>query len=420
MSSELNEPPQEAERVEVPRKIAKRLPGDSFPHPVRGKVIPTTIENVAYLMEEAGHTAAFNVIKKRTEITDAGNCPVSINQIVSMAALHGLQTGLIHSFVEELAQLNPHNPVKNWILSKPWDGKDRLEAFYATVTVADDYPKHLKPILLKRWLLSAVAAVMKDRAFHARGVLTFQGGQGIGKTSWVASLVPDGPMRDGWVKLDHLLDPSNKDSITGAVEHWVVEIGELDSSFKRDIGRLKGFITNRGDKFRRPYARTEVEYDRRTVFAATVNEANFLVDTTGNNRFWTIAATAFEFDHGIDMQQLYAQLAVEFEAGEQWWLTHHEEASLNDYNQQHQAVSVVEDMVRGVINLDKVDDPKSVKKTASELLQQLGIKAPTNAQAREAGTVLRRLLGPPRRVNGRDKWSIPPGSVITSIDDEEF
>ena len=35
---------------------------------------------------------------------------------------------------------------------------------------------------------------------------------------------------------------------------------------------------------------------------------------------------AINFEHGIDMQQLFAQLAVDLEKGEQWWLTPEEEA----------------------------------------------------------------------------------------------
>lgn len=38
------------------------------------------------------------------------------------------------------------------------------------------------------------------------------------------------------------LDPGNKDSILGAIVHWLVEICELDSSFKKDVARLKGFL----------------------------------------------------------------------------------------------------------------------------------------------------------------------------------
>lgn len=81
---------------------------------------------------------------------------------------------------------------------------------------------------------SAVAAALKPTGFKARGVLTLQGSQSIGKTSWISALMPDQVLREICIKLDHHLDASNKDSLITAVSHWIVEIGELDSSFKKD------------------------------------------------------------------------------------------------------------------------------------------------------------------------------------------
>ena len=59
-------------------------------------------------------------------------------------------------------------------------------------------------------------------------------------------------LRDAVIKLDHHLDTGNKDSQITAICHWIVEIGELDSSFRKDIARLKGFITSDRDKVRKP------------------------------------------------------------------------------------------------------------------------------------------------------------------------
>jgi putative DNA primase/helicase len=71
--------------------------------------------------------------------------------------------------------------------------------------------------------------------------------------------------------------------VMSAVSHWVVELGELDSTFKKsDVSVLKAFITRRQDKLRRPYARRDSVFPRRTVFAGTVNDYQFLHDNTGN------------------------------------------------------------------------------------------------------------------------------------------
>jgi len=191
-----------------------------------------------------------------------------------------------------------------------------------------------------------------NERFKTRGVLTLQGAQGIGKTRWVTSLVPDPLLREMVIKVDHHLDGSNKDSILGAVTHWIVEIGELDSSFRKDVARLKGFLTSDHDKVRRPYARTESEYPRRTVFYASVNQTDFLVDTTGNSRWWTIPVTKVDYEHQIDMQQLFAQLAEDLKNGAQWWLTREEEDLLEHYNAQHRIASFIRESILEAIDLN--------------------------------------------------------------------
>lgn len=386
-----------------------RLEPAAFPHPPKpgAYAIPATIENVEHLLGMMGLSARHDVIKKKTEIRHVSGAPVSMNTIVSAAILNGMNTQVLPAFVEEIANRQPANPVLDWIDSEPWDGQDRLEAICTTVTTTEDYPAELKNTLITRWLLSAAAAACVPRGFKSRGVLTLQGEQGIGKTSWIARLVPAGDKRDSWVKLDHHLDGSSKDSIFGAISHWIVEIGELDSSFRKDVARLKGFLTNDHDKMRRPYARGESEYQRRTVCAASVNDWNFLVDTTGNSRWWTLSVTKLDFQHNIDVQQLFAQLAHEVRAGKTWWLTAAEEAALEERNKQHRTESAIGEQVRTFVEEGLANPTVRSAQTASEVLRLVGVRSPSNNACKEAGRTLRELLGPPKRINGRDKWHVP-------------
>ena len=88
---------------------------------------------------------------------------------------------------------------------------------------------------------------------------------------------------------------------------------------------------------------------RRSVFAATVNDARFLVDPTGNSRWWTIPVNEVDYEHGLDMQQVWAQFTVEYENGEEWWLTREEEDLLESHNRDHRVASAIEDLVRLVM-----------------------------------------------------------------------
>jgi putative DNA primase/helicase len=235
--------------------------------------------------------------------------------------------------------------------------------------------------------------------------LTLQGPQGLGKTSWCRSLVPDPVLRDEVIKLDHHLD-GGKDSQIGAITNWIVEIGELDSSFRKDVARLKGFLTNDRDKVRRPYDKTEAEYQRRTVFMASVNQRDFLVDPTGNSRWWTLPCVEIDYEHGLDMQQVFAQLATLLEKGEQWWLTPEEEEQLEYRNSLHRSFSVVVDRLEAELDLDPDSRAELEALTASEVLERVGFERPTNPQAKECAAFLREHFGQSKRIQGSQKWYV--------------
>ncbi|MCW1431882.1 virulence-associated E family protein [Novosphingobium sp. JCM 18896] len=366
-----------------------------------------TIENVEHLLQETGLKTRFDVIKKRVEVRWSDGSQASENDIVSIANLNHVSGQWLQAFIYEIANRNRYNPVADWISTKERDRIDRLPEFCATIQAAEEYPTELKAALLHRWMLSVAAAATRPGRVCCRGVLTLQGPQGIGKTSWVASLLPAGHLRESFIKRDHHLDATSKDSILGAVSHLITEIGELDSSFRKDVARLKGFLTNDCDKLRPPYARSEVEFDRKTVFAATVNDGNFLVDSTGNTRFWTIAVERLDYQHGIDLQQLYAQLAAELADGAQWWLTADEDQALGVYNLRHRSVSAIEERLADFVDHERIGRDEGAYMTAIQVLKQMGVANPSNRQCKECGSALRDLLGDPKRVRGRDRWRVP-------------
>ena len=195
----------------------------------------------------------------------------------------------------------------------------------------------------------------------------------------------------------------------------VVEVGELDSSIKKDVARLKGFITLDKDSVRRPYARTDSEYQRRTVFCASVNEENFLIDQTGNSRFWTIPLVKINFQHDIDMQQVFAQFYDELQKGATWWLTQEEDEQLDELNQAHKSVSVIEERVLSIIKHDLPED-KWKNKTALEILQAAGVRNPTNRNTQECCAILRKLSYQEKKIRGLKKWLVPIDFNFTRID----
>lgn len=423
-STEAKEPSLQFQFPYIPSDIP--LDPRSFPHQPRGNgnSVPATLDNIRHLLSSYGINPRYNVISKGltlnipglSTLTDTAD-QVSLSFLYSLANLNGISTGTLPDFVSALASQNPYNPVAEWIERKPWDGTDRLETFYETLSVPDDFPKGFRNLLMRRWLISTVAAVFKPFGFRSRGVLTLQGKQSIGKTAFIRSLIDDPILRESTIKLDHHMDASNKDSLISAIRHWIVEIGELDSSFRKDVARLKGFLTSDIDRVRKPFGRVECDFPRRTVFCATVNDEQFLVDSTGNSRWWTIPVTKVNFNHGLPMQQIFAQIYLLFSQGESWWLTEDEEEQLALLNRNHLQSSAIAEMVHKAIDHERLHSDRLEALTPVEVLQRIGIKVPRNVQCKECAGALREILGEPKRINGKNKWRVP---LIASLQQDFY
>ena len=390
-----------------------------FPHikttPTGTVRVLSTLQNVKHMLTEYDINLRYNVYAKQYDITMPGLLVppesfgnTALTHIQSLAALNGMAVTHIPSFVNAIAAENQINPVADWICSRPWDGKDRLPELYATLVTRESFPIHLKETLIYRWLLSAVAAALMSSGFHSRGALILQGPQSIGKTTWFQRLVDDPYLQEKAVLLGHNLDPTIKDSLVTAICHWIVEIGEFESTMnrKKDIGRLKGLITNYTDKLRRLYDRGDTHYPRKTVFCASVNDEHFLIDATGNTRWWVLPVVAIDYKHEIDMQQVFAQLKVAFESGEPWWLTREKEAELERQNRNHRAVSAIEELVLDGMDPD-LPEKDWVSRTPIEILRIAGIKNPTNWQCKECAAVLRDHYGEPKKIQGYKRFRLP-------------
>lgn len=400
----------------------------TFPHHIAtdtAVIVRTTIENTQRLLSAYGITAYYDEVRKKAVINVPGLSvspdqadPAALSWIASLASLNEMAADRTVEFALTTASQRPRNIIADWIKSVPWDGKDRISKLCNTLTVKPGFPLALRDTIVRRWLISAVGATLNTSyRFYSKGVLVLQGPQSIGKTPWVAHLVPQ--TLDQYVLLGMHLDPGSRDSIKTAVSHWIVELGEVDSTMNRsDVAMLKAFISQRTDKIRLPYARVDSEFKRRTVFFASVNPEEFLRDETGNVRWWTIPVTAVDFQHGIDLQQLWAQAASLYEAGESWWLTKEEEVRLEQRNEDHTVKSSIYEMLADVLELGA---PRGEwqRMSASEVLRnRLGIKTPTNPQSREAGKALRLLLGAPcGRTAGTDRWEVPPARFDRAIEE---
>lgn len=341
-----------------------------------------TIENLRYMLSKYGIKCYYDEILRTQhisfpwdshEVHDLSDV-CAIQKIRSIAASNRID----QSIVEHLPAIfedNIVNPIKNWITGKPWDGVSRLADLFNTVKTDDETYKNA---VMRRWLIQCIAAMdgckttkNPDARAKYELVLVLQGAQGTKKTSWFRQLVPK--EFDDYVLDGVHLDIADKDSIKKAISGWLSELGELDGTLRKsDIGKLKGFLSNRCDNMRLPYDRVASRLQRRTSFCASVNDSKFFNDDTGNRRFAALSVYAINAEHNIDMQQVWAEVWQLYSAGEQWWLTDAEAELRDENNKNYEPIDPVEDAIATVFDLTKKNS--GARFTITQIAEQCGIQ----------------------------------------------
>jgi putative DNA primase/helicase len=376
-----------------------------FQRSANGRFLNTK-DNIAGVLQTHSIDVRYNVIKKRMEI-EVPNMKfiadmkeeASLIEIEDRCINMGIPHAKVRDYLKILAQ--EYNPVKEWIESQPWDGQSRMQAFMDSLTTQES--NQLKEIIMRKWLISCVAAAYEEAGVELEGILVLQGAQGLGKTLWFKRLCD---YEKGWLLEGATLNPSDKDSVKRAVSHWIVELGEIESTFKKsDIDQLKAFVTAKTDELRLPYDRAFTTYQRRTAFYASVNAREFLTDTSGNRRFWVLAVKDIDVNHGVDMQQLWAEVkeTMYIKGQKNWFLSPDERELLQESNEIYRTQSSVEDLLLEHVDFQSVH-PKPVQMT--KLLRDLGIKSPRMPDFKEAARVLHERGIEPRRTNGKKVYDI--------------
>jgi putative DNA primase/helicase len=218
---------------------------------------------------------------------------------------------MIHAAATAIAHRHRVHPVVDYLRVLDWDRTPRLDTILSRYFGASDtdYTRAVGA----RWMISAVARVMRPGC-QADCMIVLESKQGRGKSTGLEALV--GPQ---WFA-DTPLAIGEKDAFQSLRGKWVVEIAELDAFKNREATKVKAFVSARSDNYRQSYGRRNRDFPRQCVFAGSTNEREYLVDHTGNRRFWPIQSTRAVDVEGIrrDRDQLWAEACHRFDAGEAW------------------------------------------------------------------------------------------------------
>lgn len=219
-------------------------------------------------------------------------------------------------YFNKLAKWNPEMP-------------DYIKMLADTVKVAEEDRK-IWETYLRKWLIATVSCATGKNTNQT--VLVLIGEQGIGKTKWTDRLVPkklNGYYYSGFI------NPDDKDTKVNLSECFLINLDELETLNRSELGSLKQLITQASIKVRRPYASVPEVLQRRASLLGSVNNLEFLKDETGNRRFLCVEAQSIDYEHTVDLDMVYAQAVYLLLNGEKYWFDCKENLEINLHNQKY-------------------------------------------------------------------------------------
>lgn len=362
--------------------------GNGFPFiNEQGKPLKQCYENLEFLLQRWDYVIELNVITNRILVGKKGkkiycnNLDSLAVKIRSSAAKCGLYLGLkdVHSYIQTISEKHCFNPFENYLkkCTADFEKNDNNvihEMFQCFVLNNEIYQeaKFLEKLVTK-WLVGIVRLACNDDSRESgQGVLIIQGPQGIGKTRFARWLMSaDQTM----VRTGEFIDNFSKDSIMKCLSCVLCELGEFGRSMT-DKNKLKAFFTQNEDVFRPPYGMTAKTMPRRTSFVGTVNELGFLIDETGERRYWVLAVNSINFNklNTININALWAQVKKLADTGYEYWLSQDDIKKINEIAQQFKKMSAEEQKIMDTFDWE-AEKNKWSEHTATEIADILGISA---------------------------------------------
>ena len=310
-----------------------------------------------------------------------------------------------------VARKNPYDPVREY-LDRVADEVtpapiDHLATAYLR---PGDQPGTLYDAMLRCTLIAAVRRIYNPGSKHDAACV-LMGPQGCGKSTFWRNL--GGPFFS-----DALGDINSKDDLLLLGKAWIHEWGEIDRiTGKRHAGQVKAFLSQQTDSYRVPYGKAVQDFPRRSIIVGSTNrDTGFLVDETGNRRFWVIPVSADPFIpvDGLLLERdaIWSAAVAAYRAGEANHLPREQERQVADANLAYLVESPWLAPVR-----EWLASPRNAGiPVTTEALLTDAIGKPVERQSRadqmQIASILRELGLNKRRttVNGAQKWVYLPTS----------
>jgi predicted P-loop ATPase len=363
-----------------------------------------TAELLALLRSQADEIR-YNVFTQQIEIK--GKVIDGADRFYLKLAEMGYKVGkeLAIDCLVQVANENLYNPVTEYLLHCEHNVEPTYIDGLATAYLRPgDGGTSIYDEMLKRTLIGAVARAF-DPGYKHDTACVIMGDQGAYKSSFWGCL--GGPFYS-----DALGDISTKDDVMVLHRSWIMEWAELDHiTNRKHAGQVKAFLSQAVDLLRVPYGKAVEAFPRRGIIVGTTNKtAGFLVDETGNRRFWVIPTTKTQVDQIntatllIERDAIWSAAVHAYRNGE----TNRLPLAMELAVQQENDAYMIESPWRSAI-LTYLADRRSMEVLTSEEILVKAIQKPLERQTKvdqmQVASILKELGWTKRRESsGKRRW----------------
>lgn len=249
--------------------------------------------------------------------------------------------------IRNVSMRNKFHPVRDVLNSLKWDGKEYIRYLLPDYLGVENTEYTYQ--VMRLWMLGAVARIYQPGCKFDY-VMILQGGQGLGKSTLIRLMALD----DSWFS-DSLGNLDSEKAVESLIGTWVIELAELSSFTRTKSGTdsIKRFTSATEDRCRLPYAKRTENFPRQCVFAGTTNRTDFLIDETGNRRFYIIHAGVNKPTKSLFVPEVMDDIKAAWAEAVHIWKTERPKLILPDHcraeAEQLQEQCMLEDGMKGAI-----------------------------------------------------------------------
>ena len=215
-----------------------------------------------------------------------------------------------YDVVADIALRNAYHPVRDYLSGLKWDGEGRIDEWLVRFCGVED-SEYVRAV--SRIVLMAAVRRVRRPGVKFDEMLVLEGAQGLGKSQVLKALA----VKEEWFTDEVPLAGDGKEVIEALRGRWIAEAAELKGMRAKEVEHLKAFLSRTHDRARLAYGRLTTEVARSFVMIGTTNSEHYLVDSTGNRRFWPVKATGVDLDGLVTARdQLWAEAAHREAEGE--------------------------------------------------------------------------------------------------------